>query len=29
MEEASLIDFKTLEELTKAPSKKYLRKFME
>ncbi len=29
MEEASLIDFKTLELLTKAPSKKYLRKFME
>ena len=29
MEEASTIDFKILELLTKAPSKKYLRKFME
>jgi len=29
MEEISQIDFKILELLTKAPSKKYLRKFLE
>lgn len=29
MEEVSIIDFKVLELLTKAPSKKYLRKFIE